>query len=225
MEHVHVVISGFDPYEGVEVNPAVEIPRRLSHEGLGAGDDAYDDSISGVDVTIHAVQLPVSFANAWPTLLGTLEAIQPDIVIATALKSQARGILLERCARNLMDAHRPDVDDALPSRLPIDPQGPAAYWTRLPLRSIIDDFTEHAIAATLSSDAGTFVCNSLFYNLLHWSASQKRVLSGFVSFPSLTQSEHSQHGLSLNQQLTAGRDIVREAIRYYLQPSSSEILL
>ena len=91
--------------------------------------------------------------------------------------------MLERCATNLMDAIKPDADNVIPRREPIDPNGPAAYWTRLPLRSILNDFTDDSIPATLSSDAGTFVCNSLFYNLLNWTATQEQVLGGFVSFP------------------------------------------
>lgn len=70
-------------------------------------------------------------------------------------------------------------DNVIPPRRPIDPEGPAAYWTRLPLRSILHDFAKHEIPAALSSDAGTFVCNSLFYHLLNWSAGQeRRILSG-----------------------------------------------
>lgn len=95
----------------------------------------------------------------------------------------------------------------------------------MPLRSILADFTRHGIPASLSSDAGTFVCNSLFYNLLNWSSSQPRVLSGFVNFPMLASADSAQLGLPMDQQIEAGRDVVREAVRYYLQPSSSDILL
>ena len=83
--------------------------------------------------------------------------------------------MLERCATNLMDAIKPYADNVIPRREPIDPNGPAAYWTRLPLRSILNDFTDDSIPATLSSDAGTFVCNSLCYNLLNWTATQEQV--------------------------------------------------
>ncbi|RDX25110.1 peptidase C15, partial [Bifidobacterium breve] len=128
-------------------------------------------------------------------------------------------------ATNLMDTAKPDADNVTPRREPIDPDGPAAYWTRLPLRSILNDFADDSIPATLSSDAGTFVCNSLFYNLLNWTATQERVLGGFVSFPLVGLAHSSQNGLLLEQQIAAGRDVVREAVRYYLKPSSSDILI
>ena len=224
MRELNVVMSGFDHYDGVEVNPAYEVPTALAAQGLG-DPSGPDDSLGGVEVTIHAVSLPVSFAKAWPTLLEAIEAVHPDIVIATGLKHAARSVMLERCATNLMDAARPDADNVIPRREPIDPDGPAAYWTRLPLRSILKDFTIDSIPATLSSDAGTFVCNSLFYNLLNWMSTQDRVLGGFVSFPLVGPAHSSQHGLPLDQQIAAGRDVVRETVHYYLKPSNADILI
>ena len=162
MQQFSVVISGFDRYDGIDVNPSFEVPRALAEQGLGISTDI-DDPLSDVSVTIHTVGLPISFTDSWPELKRVLDAVRPDIVIATGLKRSARGIALERCATNLMDAANPE--DAAPRRTPIDPQGPAAYWTRLPLRAILRDFTTEDIPATLSSDAGTYVCNSLFYQI------------------------------------------------------------
>ena len=182
MQQFSVVISGFDRYDGIDVNPSFEVPRALAEQGLGISTDI-DDPLSDVSVTIHTVGLPISFTDSWPELKRMLDAVRPDIVIATGLKRSARGIALERCATNLMDAANPE--DAAPRRTPIDPEGPAAYWT----------------------------------------ASQERVLSGFVSFPKVVESAHSPQGLPLDRQIAACRAVVREAIRYHLRPSSEEILL
>ncbi|KAA8819219.1 peptidase C15 [Bifidobacterium rousetti] len=217
MQQLSVVISGFDHYEDVRINPSYEVPKALAAKGV--------DGLDDVELTISAVSLPVSFAKAWPTLRETIEATHPNIVIATGLKHAARGVMLERCATNLMDAARPDVDNVTPRRAPIDPDGPAAYWTRLPLRSILADFTRDGIPATLSSDAGTFVCNSLFYNLLNWASGQEKVLAGFVSFPLINESRHPQHGLPLRHLVTAGADVVRDSVRYYRRPTSGDILI
>ncbi|TPF86845.1 peptidase C15 [Bifidobacterium sp. UTCIF-37] len=217
MQQLSVVISGFDHYDDVRVNPSYEVPKALAEKGV--------DGLDDVELAISAVSLPVSFAKAWPTLRETIEAAHPNIVIATGLKHAARGVMLERCATNLMDAAKPDVDNMTPRRAPIDPNGPAAYWTRLPLRSILADFTRDGIPATLSSDAGTFVCNSLFYNLLNWASGQDKVLAGFVSFPLINESRHPQHGLPLRHLVTAGADVVRDSVRYYRRPTSGDILI
>ena len=144
MQQINIVISGFTPYEGIDVNPAVLVPAAVAKQWA---DPAQSQAISeellqDIAVTVTNVTLPVSFAKAWPTLLEAIEQAKPDIVIATGLKRTSRGILLERCATNLMDAAKPDADNVIPPRRPIDPEGPAAYWTRLPLRSILHDFAK-----------------------------------------------------------------------------------
>lgn len=226
MQQINVIISGFGPYEDLSVNPSYEVPAALAKA-------EYCDQLQlpeDVHVNVTAVTLPISFANAWPELLAAIERENADIVIATGVKHAARGVQLERCATNVIDANKPDADNHRPQRMPIVDNGPAAYWTRLPLRMILQCFAHDRIASTLSSDAGTYVCNSLFYQLLHWSANQsnqenKRILSGFVSFPPVVSSRDVRHGLMLQQQIEAGKDILREGVRYYMQPSSSEMLL
>lgn len=225
MERFNVVVCGFDRYDGIAVNPAYEVPRALAQQGLGPVDDP-DDPLYGVDVSINAVSIPVSFAKAWPTLLEAIEATSPQIVIAMGLKRAARGIALERCATNRVSDDRPDADNMTPQHDTINPSGPASYWTRLPLRSILADFTEGGIPATLSSDAGTFVCNSLFYQLLDWSARQNRVIAGFVSLPQVNETgDRAMPGLPLAEQVKAGQAVAREAVRYWQEPSSADILI
>ena len=112
MQQINIVISGFTPYEGIDVNPAVLVPAAVAKQWA---DPAQSQAISeellqDIAVTVTNVTLPVSFAKAWPTLLEAIEQAKPDIVIATGLKRTSRGILLERCATNLMDAAKPDAD-------------------------------------------------------------------------------------------------------------------
>jgi pyroglutamyl-peptidase len=224
MEKFNVVVSGFDRYEDVEVNPSYEVPKALEDQGLLplSGDDGV---LEGVDVTITAVSLPVSFSQAWPMLRQVLDRVHPNVVVATGLKHAARGIALERCATNLRDASNDEHDQSTGDLIPVRPDGPAAYWTRLPLRSILSDFSSHGIPATLSSDAGTYVCNSLFYNLLNWTSQQEHVLSGFVSFPLVNESSSHEYGLPLKQQIAAGQAVVSRSVRYFQEPTASDILL
>ncbi|WEV65515.1 pyroglutamyl-peptidase I [Bifidobacterium sp. ESL0764] len=236
MEHLNVVISGFDPYEGIKSNPSHVVPHALADDGLGdASGLEGDDLLRDVDISINAVDLPISVDECWPLLKETLQATHPDIVIATGLKAAARGILLERCANNIIDTARTTISGemtGLPfepadeaSRKPIASNGPAAFWTKLPLRSILDNFASEEIPSALSSDAGTFVCNSLFYNLMKWTTGQHKVLSGFVSLPIINEEPHPQHGLTFNQQVEACRVVVRQTARYFLEPTSSNILM
>lgn len=226
MTKINVVISGFGPYEDLSINPSYEVPLALEH--AKNGDLESDFGLpEGVEIKVKSVMLPISFANAWPQLLDTINAQDADIVIATGVKHADRGVQLERCATNIMDANKPDVDNRTPQSVQIVENGPAAYWTRLPLRMILNDFAHSGIASTLSSDAGTYVCNSLFYRLLDWASnnSQKRIIAGFVSFPPVVALHDARHGLPLDAQIKAGKSIICEAVKYYMKPSSLSILL
>lgn len=213
MRRLTVVLSGFGSYEGVAVNPSRRVVEEMERRGL--------PEVEGVRIDVHGVLLPVSFAKAWPVLCESIERFHPDIVVATGLKRRARAVELERCATNLMDASRPDADNMSPRSTPVRDEGPAAYWTRLPLRSILRDFAGEGIAATLSSDAGTFVCNSLFYQLLDWARFRGRVLAGFVSLPPVPEGEgavagSTAAGLPVDVQVQACVDVVARTVEYFL---------
>ena len=111
MQQINIVISGFTPYDGIDVNPAVLVPVALAEYWNDPSQSVAlsDDLLQDVSMSVTTVTLPVSFANAWPMLLNAIEQANPDIVIATGLKRSARGVLLERCATNLMDADRKSV--------------------------------------------------------------------------------------------------------------------
>ncbi|OZG50368.1 pyroglutamyl-peptidase I [Bombiscardovia coagulans] len=233
MEKINVIISGYDHYEGVQVNPSMEVARALAERGITPSHDSVkgEDPLDRLSMQIKAVALPVSFEQAWPILHQAIEEFQPNIVISTGLKRRARSIAMERCAVNIKDTTQEgeSAERSLTSNgEPIDSKGPAAYWTRLPLRSILHAFSQHGIAATLSSDAGTYVCNAVFYSILNWAKAHPDVLAGFVSLPPVvdaTATNQRNLGLPLEQQIQAGQDVVREAVRYYIQPSSCDMLI
>ncbi|OZG58714.1 peptidase C15 [Bifidobacterium tissieri] len=219
MQEFNVVISGFDHYEDIDTNPSAEVCAALESRGV----EPSEDSAGIVHINVTSVLIPLSFQNAWPTLRDAIDRVHPDMVLATGLKTHAHSVALERCATNLIDASRPDADNIQPRRAPIDPDGPAAYWTRLPLRTILHDFAEQNIPATLSSDAGTFVCNSLFYRLLDWNSMQSTALSGFLSFPKMNDGGKYGSGLSLEQMIAAAQDVIRATADYAIHPVSDEI--
>lgn len=62
MNQINVVISGFGPYEDLEVNPSHEVPLALEH--AKNGDLASDFNLpEDVSVKITSVMLPISFAT------------------------------------------------------------------------------------------------------------------------------------------------------------------
>ena len=67
---------------------------------------------------------------------------------------------------------------------PIVADGPAAYFTGLPVAAIVDALRAAAIPSEVSWTAGAYVCNHVFYSLMHLIATDRpQVQGGFVHVP------------------------------------------
>lgn len=151
--HPTVLVTGFEPFAGAPVNPSGEVARRLAELGHP-------------DCRIVADVLPVSFARAASLLAAAIEAHDPDIVIALGLAESRHAITPERVAINLADARIADNDGDQPRDAPIEPNGPAARFTGLPVKAIAHDIDAAGIEADVSLSAGSYVCNHVFYELM-----------------------------------------------------------
>ena len=167
-----VLLTGFEPFDQDLINPSWEAVRQLDGVQLQEG------------VTIIARQLPCAFATAVICLNQLLAEHQPHLVIATGLGPGRSDISIERVAINLNDARIPDNLGAQPVDTAVIPEGPAAYFSTLPVKAMVKAVRDAGIAASGSHTAGTFVCNQVFYSLQHaWAGSGVR--SGFIHVPFL----------------------------------------
>lgn len=220
MRTYNVVVSGFEPFNPETANPSGEVAKLLaSEESIARIQQLCDDT-----VTVTPQLLPLSFDDAWPTLARTINKVKPDIIVAIGMKTHARGVNLERCAINIIDADKPDVYNVQPRKVAVSPEGPAAFWTKLPLRRILQTFADSQIPASLSSDAGTYVCNALFYQLMDWCSHAPDVLAGFVSLPSINETDRTQNGLPLQQMVEAGVHVIAQTASYFTQVNIQEQL-
>lgn len=169
-----LLLTGFEPFDHDVVNPSWEAVRLL--EGVELSDD----------VRIVARRLPCAFATAAETLLQLIEELQPAMVIATGLGPGRCDISIERVAINVNDARIPDNLGAQPIDTAVVEGGPAAYFSTLPIKSMVRAVREAGIAASVSQTAGTFVCNQVFYRLQH-ALTNSAVRSGFIHVPGLPQ--------------------------------------
>ena len=160
---MRLIVTGFEPFGGAEVNASWEAVRRL--EG------------------VEKVLLPVSFARAGG-MIRELVAGAPDAVICVGEAGGRSSISVERVAVNLMDARIPDNDGARPVDGRIAPDGPVAYFATLPTRRIATRLREANIPAELSYTAGTYVCNAVFYALMDAvNRAGKPIPGGFIHVP------------------------------------------
>lgn len=154
MARPRVLLTGFDPFGGQSVNPSWQAVSAL-----------HGTTVAGHDVI--GAQLPTVFGAALQALRDSLRQHRPTLVLATGQAGGRGAISLERVAINVNDARIPDNAGAQPVDTPVVPGGPAAYFTRLPIKAMLVALLQQGIRAEVSQTAGTFVCNHTFYGLMH----------------------------------------------------------
>lgn len=180
---VRILVTGFEPFGGQSLNPSWEVARALN--GL---------RLEGAQVT--AVQLPCMFAQALPSLQQALAQHRPDIVLALGQAEGRCDFSVERVAINVMDARIPDNAGAQPIDVPVIAGGPAAYFSTLPIKSLVAGLKAAGFPASVSQTAGTFVCNQVFYALQH-TLDGMGVHSGFMHLPLLPEQAAQWKGPTL----------------------------
>ena len=118
-----ILITGFEPFGGENVNPSYEAVKLLP-DRMG-------------QANIIKLQLPVSFEGAAKEVKSALLTHQPDAVLCVGQAGGYAGIGVERIAVNLMDASIPDNEGNQPTDQPIVPNGPAAYFSSLPVKDMV----------------------------------------------------------------------------------------
>ncbi|MCL6517111.1 pyroglutamyl-peptidase I [Alicyclobacillus sp.] len=171
-----VLFTGFDPFGGETLNPAWESVRRLDGRTLPGG------------WTVAAVQVPTVFDRSITILREAIARLEPRVVICVGQAGGRAQITPERVAINVNDARIPDNEGQQPIDTPVVAGGPAAYFTRLPIKRIVAALREAGVPAAVSNSAGTYVCNHLFYGLMHLINTEfPGVRGGFIHIPYLPE--------------------------------------
>lgn len=202
---VNVLLTGFEPFDKDPVNPSWEVARAL-------------DGWECAGATVRAVQLPCVFGRAIERLDEALLAWQPTLVVSLGLAGGRVDITPERVAINMDDARIPDNGGQQPVDHAVVPGGPAAYFSTLPIKAIVRDLRAQGLPASVSNTAGTFVCNHIFYALMHRLARRgdpSRTRGGFVHVPYLPEQAARNPGapsMSLDAQVQALRVLIATAL-------------
>lgn len=169
------LLTGFDAFGGDTINPSWLAARAL-----------HGEVISGHEVV--AEQLPTEFAASKTALGKLLRQHRPALVLCLGLAGGRSTLSLERIAINVQDARIADNAGAQPVDIPVVQSGPAAYFSTLPIKAMLQALTSANINAEVSQTAGTFVCNHVFYVLMHALKKQRttgKVRGGFMHVPYL----------------------------------------
>jgi pyroglutamyl-peptidase len=172
-----VLLTGFDPFGADTINPSWLAVKALHGRQI-------------MGHSIVAAQLPTVFGASLQTLRALLKQHKPTLIICVGQAGGRNALSLERVAININDARIADNAAAQPVDTPVIPDGPAAYFSTLPIKSMLVALQREGVAAEVSQTAGTFVCNHVFYGLMHALATQRglrRVRGGFIHVPWLPE--------------------------------------
>jgi pyroglutamyl-peptidase len=195
---MRVLVTGFDPFAGEKLNASLEAVRLLPAR-VGA-------------LEIATAELPTSYRRSLPVLEAAIARARPEIVLCVGQAGERAALCVERVAVNLQDARIPDNDGAQPVDTPVVAGGPAAYLATLPVRAAVAALRAEELPAELSMSAGTFVCNHVFFGLMHLAVARRQpFLGGFLHVPALPQQAPAGAPSMAAQDIARGIAIVLEA--------------
>lgn len=174
-----VLVTGFAPFGGEAINSSWQTARALDGVRIGAGRAA---------AVVVARQLPCEFDAARAVLERLVRRLDPQLVVALGQTNRRSDVSIERVAINVNDARIADNAGAKPIDTPVIEGAPVGYFSSLPIKSIVQAIRKAGIPASVSQTAGTYVCNHLFFGLMHLLATRyadKR--GGFIHLPPLPQ--------------------------------------
>lgn len=149
-----VLVTGFEPFGGSEVNSSWETAVRIGQ-------------LAPKDVCMETLLLPVSFMRVGKKIREALREKRPGVLVMLGQRGKGESIDIERIAINMMDASSPDNDGYHPQEQTIVDGGEAAYFSNLPVKTLRDALLHRGIPARVSNSAGLYVCNSTYYNALN----------------------------------------------------------
>lgn len=169
-----VLVTGFDPFGGEKINPAIESVKKLPDEIAGA--------------QIIKLEIPTVCHHSLKIIDEAIKKHDPDVVLSIGQAGGRSDITVERIGINIDDCRIPDNAGQQIIDEPVFKDGPAAYFVNIPIKAMVAKIQEHGIPASVSNSAGTFVCNHVTYGVRHIIETKypgKR--SGFIHIPFLPQ--------------------------------------
>ena len=204
-----ILLTGFGPFPRVPVNATSILVPRIA----AAAAKAFPDARVVADV------LPTEW-TAGPARAAELYAAhRPLLAIHFGVSHRATGFAIEARGRNHCAA-TPDASGALPASTCISAEGPEYLPTGLPAALIVDRLRRRGIAAQLSRDAGSYLCNTLMYRTLELARhNEYPARNGFVHLPeTLADPRHPRRGplasspLSWTDVIEGGLEIIAASL-------------
>ena len=165
-----MLISYFEPFGGESINASMEAVLRLP------------DTVG--DWSLTKCRVPVVFGACAVPVLHAIEKETYDAVLLIGQASGRKAVTPEMFAHNLRFARIPDNAGQTPADEPIA-DGPTALCAAADVRKIAQAIQDTGIPAQVSYSAGAYVCNDLYYQILHYNQEKDaRLAVCFIHVPS-----------------------------------------
>ncbi|WP_455100767.1 pyroglutamyl-peptidase I [Parvimonas micra] len=169
-----ILVSGFDPFGGEKINPAIESVKLLPDEIKGA--------------KIIKVEIPTVARKSLKKLEEVIEIEKPDVVLSVGQAGGRTDISVERVGINMDDFRIKDNEGNQLIDEKIAKDGPDAYLVTIPIKAMVQKMIENKIPASVSNTAGTFVCNHVCYGMAHLASTKyPNMRTGFIHIPFLPE--------------------------------------
>lgn len=190
-----ILLTAFEPFADDKTNSAEETLKKLK-----------TDDLEGQIVTAI---LPTVYKKSSDLLHELIKNEKPDIILSLGQAGGRSAVTVERVAINIDDASIADNYGEKPTDRPIFCDGPAAYFSLLPIKKMVEKIKEAGVPAAISNTAGTFVCNHVMYSAHYYLDREK--LSGKAGFihlpymPGQVLDKSNQPSMSLDDMCRAVR--------------------
>ena len=169
-----ILVTGFDPFGGEPINPAIESVKRLP------------DNIEGAEII--KLEIPTVRKKSLEKIEKAINEHNPDVILSIGQAGGRFDISIERVGINLDDFRIPDNEGNQIIDEPVFPDGENSYFVKLPVKSMVQNVQKNNIPASVSYTAGTFVCNHVLYGVMYLIEKKyKGKKSGFIHIPFLPQ--------------------------------------
>ena len=188
-----ILITGFEPFGCHKTNNSWEVVKTFKNRDR-----------------VKVLCLPVSFSRSYCGVIDQIKKQSFDVIIMLGETSSTNDyVRLERVAINYKDSIKPDNDGILADDEEIITTAPKAYFTSFPIKKICEKIKDKGHKIKVTNSAGTFVCNSLYFNILHYiEVNQLSTKALFIHVPA------TKELISLEEMKNTLDEIIRISLLY-----------
>ena len=151
-----ILVAGFGPFPGAPKNPSGQLAIALANSRRIAATGA---------MVIGAV-IPTTYQDVSAKFTNLLKIEKPDAVLMFGLAGAAPWIRVETRAANFASSVFPDAGGGKNADGLLSPGAPQILKARAPIRQLLAAARKAGVKASLSVNAGGYICNAAFFYCL-----------------------------------------------------------